>query len=135
VAVFIGPFFTFLYARKQAVALLREKWIAELRGALAEFIAISEDYAQQMIQARAVVKELQHKYEALTRQEAKIKLLLTSSDPKHQTLIREISGIVAVLDQSKVESPEKTRQLKLAKETLIPAAQGVLKDAWRQVLS
>jgi hypothetical protein len=133
VAVFVGPLLTSRYAHKKSVSEMREKWVTELREALAEFTSLSEDYCLHLFQVR-IDPKLREQFKAVVAAEAKIKLLLTEQG-LHRHLIVAVSDIVTLLQDETIQSPEKIRKFEKLKPIAISAGQQVLKEAWSQVTS
>jgi hypothetical protein len=134
VAVFIGPFLTYWYAKRQALATMREKWLGELREELTQLLGQADEMLPVIVPHRGINKEYNDQYRRLVDREVKIRLMLTSqSDPDHQALAASATNVVALFAEEALRAEAKQQKFAELKAKLIEAGQRVLKTAWTQV--
>jgi hypothetical protein len=102
-AVFFGPFITLYIGRKQIelsrriaskqiVAPMRQAWINELRGKLAELSSSALHYFNAGFEDRK-----DEEYKRLTQVEAEITLLINPAEKDHQELVKAIRIMMLAL--------------------------------------
>jgi hypothetical protein len=135
IAVFLGPFLAYWYAKRQAVGTMREKWLSELREELTQLLGQADEMLPVLVPHRGINKDYNDQYRRLVDHEVKIRLMLTSRrDEDHQALTRCASDVVALFDLEDLKPEAKQERFVGLKTRLIEAGQKVLKTAWIQVL-
>jgi len=135
-ALFLGPFVTFLIGKRQIISPMRQTWINELRELLSQFILISHNYQDNL----SLKGEKSHYQELLTIH-YRLVLMINRNEFRHRELIKKTKRITKLVTKSEMGrttkiiradidmEPIRNKLTKHIKE-LIELSQDILKEEW-----
>lgn len=136
VAVIVGPIVSFRIAKRQisasTVTISRQRWINDLRDAIANFNA-KASMIYGLAKNNYANKDSIPRIEELVQLNYKIELLINPSEEDHAKIVKIVNHITASLSLAKVRANEIGNELDGNKEELISLAQKVLKREWKRV--
>jgi hypothetical protein len=143
VASIIGPFVTLTVAKRQINATVlsanRQKWIENLREALAELISllvaavvVRSKWKDSWDKGLGPLREdpgLLQKLERIVLAQARIRLLINPAEPDHQRLLQAIETAIKCVQSER--SPDSEMEADI--NAITEQAQAILKREWQRV--
>lgn len=131
-ALFFGPFVTFLIGKRQIIAPMRQAWIKELRELISQFILIFHNYENNL----SLEEEKSHYQELLTIH-YRLVLMINRNEFRHRELIEKTQTITKLVTKPEIGRTTKiTRSdidmeaIRVHREELIELSQDILKEEW-----
>lgn len=136
-AVFVGPFVSWLITRrqlesaqrlanKQIVAPMRQAWINQLRKLVAELSSSANHYFVAGFEHRTDAE-----YKRLTELQQEIILMVNPTEEAHRQLLQAIGCMLEALDRGKGQD----RHFVTEVEKITNLAQRIFKEEWNRVKS
>lgn len=141
VVVIIGSFIQFKIAQKQLkasaksnLAMLREKWINDLRDQMSEFVS-SISMLTLFVATKAIDKpSFRDRYERVAFLNTKVKLLIDPNEPGHRELVEKNEELLSKF-WDVISKSESTKHIGIRKniEEVIEISQKIMKKEWERI--